>query len=265
MNKEKIKANLEGLRKFDKNERSSFPYWWNHWKAYNLVAIELGKWKFKYLFHDIEKPFIRLFVKYETVQRIHRNNNNHHIEWLENKLKKECEKRGGLGSYDIERIVNSFDFEGAIIDWECSRYTKISKSKNAYDETLDLFSDNIKFSEKYPKIYFYCYDSLFRNLLKTLRNFGLNTSTNSKAKRNESVGLNDAAEKYAYEMYPSEGVGNVEIELAFKAGAKWQEEQGETHGTRICHDNDGWLKIPVHKDCTNLSAGDNAKVQIIKI
>lgn len=49
---------------FNDNEKSSFPYWYAHWKAYNKVAREWGVWRFRYLFHDIEKPFMRLFMPY---------------------------------------------------------------------------------------------------------------------------------------------------------------------------------------------------------
>ena len=61
----KYKEKLNNLKKFDKKDRSSFSYWFNHWKAFQLVALSCNAWKFKYLFHDIEKPFIRLFCKYE--------------------------------------------------------------------------------------------------------------------------------------------------------------------------------------------------------
>ena len=37
--------------------------------------------------------------------------------------------------------------------------------------------------------------------------------------------LEEAAEKYAYELFPSIGAANTETELAFKAGAKWQKQQ----------------------------------------
>ena len=37
--------------------------------------------------------------------------------------------------------------------------------------------------------------------------------------------LDEAAEKYAYEEYPSVGVGNTELEKAFKAGALWMAKQ----------------------------------------
>ena len=66
---------------FTKEERSGFKYWFAHWCAFQMTALNLGCWKFKYLFHDIEKPILRLFFKYKTVQRIHRRNNRHHLEY----------------------------------------------------------------------------------------------------------------------------------------------------------------------------------------
>lgn len=55
-----LQEKLNKLRRFGKDERSSFPYWFAHWKAFNMVALQLGHWKFKYLFHDIEKPWLML-------------------------------------------------------------------------------------------------------------------------------------------------------------------------------------------------------------
>ena len=74
------------FKQFNKNERSSFAYWYYHWKAFNLVALSLHAWKFKYLFHDIEKPWLRLFWPYEKVQKYHRYHNNHHIEYPATKV-----------------------------------------------------------------------------------------------------------------------------------------------------------------------------------
>ena len=109
-----LQEKLNKLRRFGKDERSSFPYWFAHWKAFNMVALQLGHWKFKYLFHDIEKPWLMLLWKdYKRVQKWHRAHNTHHI--------------------DTKR--SHFDFEAMCIDWECSRYTKIGKEYNAF-ETL---------------------------------------------------------------------------------------------------------------------------------
>lgn len=99
------------FRTFGKEERSSFPYWYYHWKAFQLVALDLGVWKLKYLFHDIEKPWMRLFCKYETVQKWHRKHNRHHSNY-----------KGGL---------DKVDWLALIIDNECSRYTKAKAQMSA--------------------------------------------------------------------------------------------------------------------------------------
>lgn len=61
-----------------------------------------------------------------------------------------------------------------------------------------------------------------RNVLKQLKSF-----INTLPEENVSEDLEDSAEKYAYEEYPSIGVPNTVIELAYKAGAKWQEKKDE--------------------------------------
>lgn len=112
---------------FTKEERSSFPYWFAHWCAFNMTALNLHAWKFRYLFHDIEKPWLMLFWKdYKRVQRWHREHNRHHAEYKG--------KRG-------------YDFDSMIIDWECSRFTKESAPFNAWD-TLEKV-----IKEKYPNKY----------------------------------------------------------------------------------------------------------------
>lgn len=119
---------------FTKEERSTFPYWFAHWCSYNMVALNLKCWKWKYLFHDIEKPFLRLFLPYKKVQKIHRNHNKHHIEYF-------------------YKNPSKFDVEAAIIDWECSRFTK-STSPLTARETVDKF---------YPELHY-----LFDDKLKQL-------------------------------------------------------------------------------------------------
>lgn len=104
------------FKKFSKEQRSSFTYWYYHWKAFNLTAFHLGCWKFKYLFHDIEKPWLMLLWKdYKLVQIWHRAHNNHHIEYPH--------------IFDI-------DWEAVVIDWECSRYTKLAVPGTAYQELI---------------------------------------------------------------------------------------------------------------------------------
>lgn len=110
---------LNSLPKFDKESRSSFRYWFYHWYAYQLTALHLKHWKFKYLFHDIEKPWLRLLWKgdYKKVQEWHRKHNSHHVEYM--------------------LINNHYDPEAMIIDWECSRFTKKAGQLNAAD-TLEM-------------------------------------------------------------------------------------------------------------------------------
>lgn len=96
---------------FADNEKSSFPYWYAHWKAYNKVAREWGVWKFRYLFHDIEKPFLRLFMPYEKVRKWHKLHNRHHEEYPDK---------------------TKIDWMGLIIDWESSQYTKLSQPMNCW-------------------------------------------------------------------------------------------------------------------------------------
>lgn len=69
---------------FTKEERRSFKYWFAHWCAFQMTALNLKCWKFNYLFHGIEKPWLKIFMVYPDVQRWHRHHNNHHIEyWLD--------------------------------------------------------------------------------------------------------------------------------------------------------------------------------------
>ena len=88
---------------FTKEERSSFKYWFAHWCAFQMTALNLKCWKFKYLFHDIEKPWLRLFMSYNKVQQFHRKHNAHHLQF---------------------KYQNRIDWEAVVIDWECSRFTK---------------------------------------------------------------------------------------------------------------------------------------------
>ena len=111
-------TNKYHFKKFSKEQRSSFAYWYYHWKAFNLTAFHLGCWKFKYLFHDIEKPWLMLFLRdYEKVQTWHRVHNKHHIEYPN---------------------ILDIDWEAVVIDWESSQYTKFACPRNAYQEMCSL-------------------------------------------------------------------------------------------------------------------------------
>ena len=111
---------------FTKEERSTFPYWFAHWCAFNMTALNLKCWKFKYLFHDIEKPWLMLLWKdYNRVQKYHRSYNRHHLEYNGSK---------------------EYDFEAMVIDWECSRFTKSAAQLNARQEYEALLI-------KYPNLW----------------------------------------------------------------------------------------------------------------
>ena len=96
--------------RFKKSDRSSFAYWFAHWAAFQMVALNLGIWTPRYLFHDFEKPWLKLFLPYHTVQKFHRRNNRHHISF---------------------RSPERIDWVGLVIDWECCRFTKIECPLNA--------------------------------------------------------------------------------------------------------------------------------------
>jgi hypothetical protein len=117
--KYKFHSEYKVLMGFDKSERSSFSYWFAHWCAFQMCALNLRRWKFKYLFHDFEKPWMKLFCKYKTVQKWHREHNSHHLE------------------YGLKHGWDKVDWEALIIDWECSRFTKTEAQLDAY-ETMKL-------------------------------------------------------------------------------------------------------------------------------
>ena len=99
------------MKKFDKSQRSTFPYWFWHWLAFNITAKRLGVWKFKYIFHDMEKPWLKLIWDYKKVQTWHRTHNDHHLQY-----------------------GKKIDLVEMAIDWECSRMTKTSCPLNARQE-----------------------------------------------------------------------------------------------------------------------------------
>lgn len=100
---------------FDKSERSTFKYWFAHWCAYQLTALNLKAWKFKYLFHDIEKPWLRILFRgdYSKVRKYHREHSKHHLQYKGKK-----------------------DYTAMVIDWECSRLTKDFSPYTAHEYYL---------------------------------------------------------------------------------------------------------------------------------
>lgn len=119
----KLEKILNRLKKFPKKDRGKFSYWFYHVLAFNLVAIKLKAWKPRYLFHDIEKPFLKLILRdYKKVQKIHRKYNNHHLEYYKG--------------------INKINYETLIIDWECSQYTKLASPNNAREEVQMKYLTN---------------------------------------------------------------------------------------------------------------------------
>lgn len=121
--------NEKKFKKFNKDQRSSFSYWFNHWRAFNLVALDLRHWKLKYLLHDIEKPWLKLVLRnYKKVQKWHRLHNSHHLEYPKEK-----------------------DYEAMVIDWECSRYTKEAAPRTAIEEAMHKLENGSMKYEDYCK------------------------------------------------------------------------------------------------------------------
>lgn len=106
------------MKLFKDTEKSTFAYWFAHWKAFQLTAVLLGVWKFRFLFHDIEKPFLMFIWKdYPRVKQYHRTHARHHWAYAGNK---------------------DYDYLAMVIDWECSRFSKAHAQMTAY-ETYDYY------------------------------------------------------------------------------------------------------------------------------
>lgn len=157
---------------FTKAERSSFPYWFAHVCAFNMTALNCRAWKFRYLFHDFEKPFLKLFLPYKKVQNIHRKNNKHHPEWLENKIARYYHDTPYDPTYEVNNFLNKFDYDGAIIDWECCHFTKAEEPLDAHEEYNRLLNYDT-FKEKYPFITKYCYNEFSKRLMCSIKKLGL--------------------------------------------------------------------------------------------
>jgi hypothetical protein len=153
---------------FTKSERSSFPYWFAHWAAFQMTALNCRAWKFKYLFHDFEKPWLRIFLPYPKVQKIHRAYNKHHPEWLERQLFCMPPNYEWL----IEKCLDKFDYDAAIIDWECCHFTKAEEPLDAHDEYKRLLNHD-NFSKKYPWITKLCYNEFSHRLMDSIKKLGL--------------------------------------------------------------------------------------------
>jgi hypothetical protein len=112
------------MKKLDKSQRSGWRYYWAHWAAFQMVAITLGIWRPRHLFHDWYKPWLKMLgIPYSEIQYIHRHSSRHHLEYLEL----------NNGTY--------FDWDSMIIDWECSQYTKEACKRNARQKMEHILND----------------------------------------------------------------------------------------------------------------------------
>ena len=121
---------MKELRKFKDTEEGTFRYWAAHWKVYNSYAIKQGVWKFKYLFHDFEKPWLNLVMDYEKVRKYHREHSRHHLEYKGTKL---------------------YDYNAMIIDWEVSRFTKEDAPLDAIQRLNWLYTTSLIYTAEMTK------------------------------------------------------------------------------------------------------------------
>ena len=133
---------------FGRDKRSTFKYWFAHWCAFQLTALGLGCWKWKFLFHDWEKPWLRLWYKgnYRKVQAWHRLHRRHHLE------------------YGLIKGWEKVDWDALVIDWECCGLSKT--------EALLDARETLEFEVKQPK--WKPFESYLRAMIEPkLKEYGL--------------------------------------------------------------------------------------------
>jgi hypothetical protein len=119
------------MRKFTRDERAGFAYTTAHWCAYQMTALNLRVWRPRFLLHDVEKPFLLLWAKYvlrksspyDWVQHWHRTHRAHHKEYYREAT--------------LDKRRRDVDALALVIDWECSRFTKESSPKTAYEQFVE--------------------------------------------------------------------------------------------------------------------------------
>lgn len=145
---------------FTKQERSGFKYWFAHWCAYQMTALNLKCWRPRFLLHDIEKPWLKLILRdYKKVQKWHRLHNNHHLE---------CVYRNMITK---SKIIA--DWLAMVIDWECSRFTKQDAPLTARQT---LVKELEKINREYPTVKFKgesIHDIVKTNIEKVLNELNL--------------------------------------------------------------------------------------------
>lgn len=123
------------MKLYPETEKSTFSYWFAHWRAFQKTAFKLRVWKPWYLFHDIEKPFLMWVWKdYPRVRAWHRKHNRHHYQ------------------YDNGEIAPWLwcDYTAMVVDWECSHFSKLDAQLDAFDEMCNKI--NKAFAAKNPVV-----------------------------------------------------------------------------------------------------------------
>lgn len=97
-------------------------YSWEHKKAFLKIEKSIrGHITIRGLLHDLDKIIMYPFLDKATVNAIHRKYAGHHLRKFKNHTTK--------------------DYEEAIIDWECARYTKPDKPLNARETMKKFYSE----------------------------------------------------------------------------------------------------------------------------
>ena len=111
---------------------NNFQYWFAHWCAFNMTAMNLGVWKFHHLFHDFEKPWLSIFIKYDVLHKYHITHSKHHLEHY--------------------RLTNECNWLDLVIDWECSQFTKKKGKLNSRDFLNKMLGDGLVTENEAKKI-----------------------------------------------------------------------------------------------------------------
>ena len=102
------------------------PYTLKHYIEFmKLQKKLLGRYKYK--FHDLDKILMYIFLPFlgtKTIKKIHKKINRHHV---------------------IHTLYKRCNYEEAIIDWECARFTKPDKPETAREMNEIKFKNTIHY------------------------------------------------------------------------------------------------------------------------
>lgn len=132
-NKNMIKEIIEDI----KGAFIQIPYTYKHYKAFRKIEKELTGAN-RHWHHDWDKLIACVICPWIGIRRIHQwhqKRNSHHPTYTVGKEWKKFEK------YPLK-----IDWEEAIIDWECARFTKPDKPLNAYDTLMKYYKEYEKYA-----------------------------------------------------------------------------------------------------------------------